>query len=112
MPPNQIRAFILKRVRTPNAISNIEIGGPGGRRRVIFVGGVAGVYFSNTGTRNEVRWSHYLHDADDTAASTKATWIGRSQTVQYDEDEHKHNDGNDHSNYNSDDSNHHHDHGC
>ena len=46
MPPNQIRAFILKRVRTPNAISNIEIGGAGGGWRVIFVGGVAGVYFT------------------------------------------------------------------
>ena len=32
-----------------SAIGNIEIGGAGGGRRVIFVGGVAGVYFSNTG---------------------------------------------------------------
>ena len=78
---------------------------------------VAGVYFSNTGTRNEVRSSYHLHGADDTTASANATWISRSQPVQYDEDEHKHkhkhNDGDeDKGNYNSDGSNHDHDHGC
>ena len=34
MPPNQIRAFILKRVRTPNAISNIEMGWRGDGRNL------------------------------------------------------------------------------
>ena len=44
-----------------------------------------------------------MHDADDTTASAKATWISRSQTVQYDEDEHKYNDGDeDNGNYSSD----------
>ena len=66
-------------------------------------------------TRNEVRLSYHLHGADDTTASANATWISRSQPVQYDEDEHKHkhNDGDeDKGNYNSDGSNHDHDHSC